>query len=120
MVLAAECPRGTVATLGHPSNGVLIVKGTSGSGWRYVDNGLRVDNEDFRGRWDIVSMPAMPQGERLVELNFVRPGDSRKPATVRIQIQDADSARIMTSVDLDEHQFVALLAGSVVTAKDAI
>lgn len=46
-----EAPEGTVATLGHPANGVLIVK-TDQDFWRYVRNGRRVDDEDFRAGWD--------------------------------------------------------------------
>jgi hypothetical protein len=47
-----EAPYGTVATLGHPSNEILIVK-TRGDDWRYVNNGRIVDDEDFRAGWEI-------------------------------------------------------------------
>lgn len=60
------------------------------------------------------------RGDRLVSLNFVRSGDTRKPITVRIEVQDDATSVIMSSVDLDEHQFAGLLAGSVIRAKDAV
>lgn len=52
-----ECPRGTVATIGHPSNSILIVKGADGD-WRYVDNGGTVDYDTIhKASWDVVTMP---------------------------------------------------------------
>ena len=53
----SECPRGTVATIGHPENNILIVKGADGD-WRYVDNGSEVDFDTIhKATWDVVTMP---------------------------------------------------------------
>lgn len=51
----ATAPLGTVATLGHPANRILIVKANDeGRGyWRYLHDGSVVDDEDFRAGWDI-------------------------------------------------------------------
>lgn len=50
---------------------------------------------------------------RLVELGFIRSTDSRKPIKVRLQVQDDETNTVLTSLDLTEHEFAALLAGSV-------
>lgn len=57
---------------------------------------------------------------RLVELGFVRSTDARKPITVRLQVTDDDTGQVMTSVDLTEHEFAALLAGSVITTEEKV
>lgn len=51
-----EAPRGTVATLGHPANEILIIK-TSHGWWRYVDSGKYVEEEAFRGGWEVYPAP---------------------------------------------------------------
>jgi hypothetical protein len=45
-----EAQLGTVATIGHPANLILIAKGSEG--WRYLSSGKLVDPEDFRAGWD--------------------------------------------------------------------
>lgn len=48
----SEAPVGTIATLGHPANQVLIVKSNQ-TDWRYLYDGSLVDPEDFRAGWDL-------------------------------------------------------------------
>lgn len=45
-----EAPRGTIATIGHRANEILIVRGEAC--WRYVDSGEPVSDEDFRAGWN--------------------------------------------------------------------
>jgi hypothetical protein len=46
-----------VATIGHPANDILIVKGADGW-WRYVDSGERIPYDDYhKAMWDTVSIP---------------------------------------------------------------
>lgn len=59
-----QAPRGCVATLGHPANEILVVKGRDG--WRYVDTGLPVSNESFRGGWDTY-VPEQPDDADAIE-----------------------------------------------------
>jgi hypothetical protein len=59
-------PVGTVATLGHPANRILIVK-TSAGFWRYVDSGGIVDGEDFRAGWDIYTPDVSPHPPRTLD-----------------------------------------------------
>lgn len=56
-----QAPLGTVATLGHPANLILIVKGEYC--WRYVNSGVGVDDIDFRAGWDFYE-PATHDGPR--------------------------------------------------------
>jgi hypothetical protein len=56
----SKMAKGTVATLGHPDNKILIVKGEDH--WRYVDNGRVVSDEDFRAGWDLY-LPAYDDDE---------------------------------------------------------
>lgn len=60
------------------------------------------------------------RGTRLVELGFIRSVDSRKPITVRLQVQDDSTGVIMTSLDLSEHEFALLVSGQAIHAKDAL
>lgn len=60
------------------------------------------------------------RGDRLVEVGFVRSSDARKPITVRIQVTDDASNIVMTSLDLSEHDWAAVLAGSVIKVKDQL
>lgn len=57
-------------------------------------------------------------GERRVELGFVRSSDVRKPTSVLLRVIDQDTGIVMTSLSLSEHDFVLLLAGHGVSAKD--
>lgn len=59
-----EAPLGTVATLGHPANKILIVKGAHD--WRYVHNGLFVKPEDFRAGWEVY----VPEARRQLTVRF--------------------------------------------------
>lgn len=47
-----EVPAYTVATLGHPANGVMIVKTRFGP-WLRIDSGVEVQDIEFRAGWDI-------------------------------------------------------------------
>lgn len=60
------------------------------------------------------------RGDRLVEIGFQRSSDVRKPITVRLQVQDDATNTVITSLDLDEHQWAMLLAGSVIKVKDTL
>lgn len=72
-----EAPAYTVATIGHPANGIAIVKTQQGF-WRYVESGEIVDNEDFRAGWlpinegeqpwIEVAEGSMPEHQKVVEV----------------------------------------------------
>jgi len=56
-----QCPPGTVITLGHPANQILVVKGTAQDdlqAWRYVASGELLDYDDYhKAPWEIYSWP---------------------------------------------------------------
>lgn len=71
-----EAPAYTVATIGHPNNGIVIVKTQQGY-WRYVESGEIVDSEDFRSgwqplpdkaKWIPVTSGLLPDHARVVEV----------------------------------------------------
>lgn len=49
-------PIGTVATIGHPANNILIRKYDHDE-WRYMHSGEPVSDEEFRGGWDVAPQP---------------------------------------------------------------
>lgn len=56
----SEAPVGTVATLGHPLNNILIIRinDFGVERWVYYDNHIEiVDDEAFRAGWDIAPQP---------------------------------------------------------------
>ncbi len=55
----------------------------------------------------------------LVSLTFAKPGDVRKPITASILVEEVESG-IVSNIDLDEHQTMQLLSGSVVQATEAV
>lgn len=58
-----QAPIGTVATLGHPANRILIAKGDRG--WVYLHDGSLVDDEDFRAGWDFYTPNCGEIGEKI-------------------------------------------------------
>jgi len=83
-----EAPAYTVATIGHPGNGIAIVKSQQGF-WRYVESGEIVADEDFRGGWEVLGWPpgrapqpwikvaegSLPEHQKVVEV--LSPGGER-------------------------------------------
>lgn len=57
-----EPPAFTLATIGHPANGRVIVKTTEGY-WRNVHDGRMVDDEDFRAGWQPLMRPLVRQDD---------------------------------------------------------
>jgi hypothetical protein len=58
-------------------------------------------------------------GARFLSLGFIQSNDTRKPIQVRVEVQDDATGIVLTSLDLDEHQFARLLAGGVIKVKDS-
>lgn len=66
-------------------------------------------------------MAQQPKTEqtRHVTLGFIASGDTRKPRTVRLMVQDRDF-NVLSLVDFNEHDFVALMAGQSVQVEAEI
>lgn len=57
--------------------------------------------------------------QKNITLGFLASGDTRKPRTVRLMVQNQDF-EVDLLVDLSEHDFTALLAGMNVKAEAEI
>lgn len=57
--------------------------------------------------------------KKHISLGFTSSGDVRQPRTVRLLVQD-EEWRVDLSVELSEHDFVALMAGMNITVDTEI
>lgn len=56
----------------------------------------------------------------MLEMSFVRSTDNRKPITVRLQVTNDDTNEVVILTEMTEHEFAALLSGSVVKVQDQL